>query len=519
MSAVGTHANPASSEPAASVSAGSIYRRLGVEPIINCAGVRTNYGGSNPLPEVLAAMEAAATAFVDMDELMASVGQQLGIAVGAEWGIVTTGSAAALALATASCLTGNDPEAMLALPQSGNQRGTVVMPSGHRFAYDHAIRMTGAEIRTVATNTDLRHALGDAPAMLCTLGRKDLGDLGRFEDVADLCRRHDVPVLVDAAAQAPERPDPWLERGADLVVYAGGKYVRGPQSTGFLLGSKALTTTAWLHAAPHQAWGRPMKVGKEEIVGALVALRNWLERDPERDERRWSTHLAVIAADLNPLRAVSTRLLTGTSSTVVPRLQVSWDPAQRPITSDEVRRRLMAHRPRVLVHDFWSTPASVTLDPFNLTTDEAAVVGKALRMVLDGPLPRKISRSANQGLVIDVEGTWSVEMRFAHLRAEHRLLLVQAGASIRGRHFARSSSGEIEGHLESNKLFLMARHAGEPMARYYAFEGNVEGDEASGTLVLGASADEHLGPVFRAQFGTGTWRAVRSNVLHHARTL
>ena len=63
----------------------SIYRAIGVEPIINCRGTFTIIGGSVELPEVLAAIEEASRHFVQYDELAEGVGRRLAEITGAEW--------------------------------------------------------------------------------------------------------------------------------------------------------------------------------------------------------------------------------------------------------------------------------------------------------------------------------------------------------------------------------------------------------------------------------------------------
>ena len=90
------------------------YLALGVRPFINCCSVRTLHGGSLMLPQVRDAMAAASHQFVNLDELMEAAGRRLAELTGAEWGIVTCGSAAAVALAAAACVAGNDPIKILA---------------------------------------------------------------------------------------------------------------------------------------------------------------------------------------------------------------------------------------------------------------------------------------------------------------------------------------------------------------------------------------------------------------------
>src|SRR5437899_12538319 len=122
------------------------YLALGVRPFINCCSVRTMHGGSLMLPRVRAAVDAASRQFVNLDELMDAAGRRIAELTGAEWGVVTCGSAAAVALGTAACVAGNDPAKMLRLPFTEGMVNRVIIPRQQRFAYDQAVRMIGCHI-------------------------------------------------------------------------------------------------------------------------------------------------------------------------------------------------------------------------------------------------------------------------------------------------------------------------------------------------------------------------------------
>src|SRR3954462_4730372 len=200
------------------------YLALGVRPFINCCSVRTMHGGSLMLPRVRAAMDAASRQFVNLDELMEAAGKRLAELTGAEWGIVTCGSAAAVALGTAACVAGNDPVKMLRLPFTEGIVNRVILPRKQRFAYDQAVRMIGCHIVEIDTRAELDKALEEPVAMVCLLGKQEHLSEVRLEEFAPVCKPRGVPILVDAASEHLENPSPWLQRGADLVVYSGGKF-------------------------------------------------------------------------------------------------------------------------------------------------------------------------------------------------------------------------------------------------------------------------------------------------------
>src|SRR5215469_11053061 len=308
------------------------YLALGVRPFINCCSVRTMHGGSLMLPQVRAAVDAASRQFVNLDELMAAASKRIAELTGAESGIVTCGSAAAVALGTAACVAGNDPVKMLRLPFTDGMVNRVVIPAKQRFAYDQAVRMCGCHIVEIETRTDLDRALAEPVAMVVLLGKQEHLTEVRLEEIAEVCRPRGIPIMVDAASEHIERPSPWLVRGADLVIYSGGKFLRGPQTSGLLLGNKRLVEAAWRNGSPHQALGRPMKVSKEDIIGVLAALEHWFgERDPAVERLKWEDDLKTIAARLTRLDGVESEVIAPAGVDRVPRLKIAWDRARFPL--------------------------------------------------------------------------------------------------------------------------------------------------------------------------------------------
>ncbi|MCA1385506.1 MULTISPECIES: hypothetical protein [unclassified Bradyrhizobium] len=487
---------------------GWIYREFGVEPLIQCAGVRTNYGGSNPSDEVIAAMNAAARAFVDLDELAEAAGERMAQLTGAEWGVITAGATAGLALATAACIAGNNPELMLRLPDTSGLRNTVLIPSDQRFAYEQALRVAGAEVVSIGTTEEFAHALDGSVAMICLLGRMDDESVLPLSSLLPLARARGVPILVDAAGLSPDKPDSWIKKGADLVVYAGGKYIRGPQSTAIVLGKERLCRSIWWNGTPHQAFGRSMKVGKEEVVGAVVALDRWINSQSAKDERdQWLARSNRIEAYLVSLPGVTTEVLPWASFAAAIRLKIIWDADIIPFDAEDLRLALLQQRPRILIHDFWSTPTSIMLDPVNLSDEEADIVGRALASAFR--MPQSIVRVTPYfPAEVNFSGSWRVEMQFLHGSATHHIKIQQDGELISGVHHTASSSGDISGEVHGRHIHFEAAHEQVPISLFYGFEGEFAQDgSVSGKVRLGGATKEHLGPVFKGQYGFAEWHA------------
>ena len=229
-----------STAAAAKADSPEIYTRIGAQPFINLTATYTINGGALTLPEVKEAMEAASHWPMNLDELMAKVGARIAELLGAESAIVTSGAAAALANATAGIITGGDPEKMQQLPDLTGLKNEVIVPKASRNTYDHAIRSVGVRMIEVETLSDVLGVLNARTALIAVLGTGEARSKVRLEQLVEVGKRAKVPVLVDAAAELPVMPHPYLSRGADLVAHSGGKYLRGPQCAGLLIGRKDL---------------------------------------------------------------------------------------------------------------------------------------------------------------------------------------------------------------------------------------------------------------------------------------
>ncbi len=484
------------------------YLALGVRPFINCCSVRTMHGGSLMLPQVRAAMDAASRAFVNLDELMEAAGRRLAELTGAEWGVVTCGSAAAVALGTAACVAGNDPVKMLRLPFTEGMVNRVIIPRSQRFAYDQAVRMIGCRIVEVETREDVDRALEERVAMVVLLGKQEHLCPVRLEEFAAIMKPRGIPIMVDAASEHLERPSPWLERGADLVIYSGGKFLRGPQTSGLLLGSRPLVEAAWRNASPHQALGRPMKVSKEDIVGVLAAVEYWFEeRDGAAERQQWYDDLAVIAERVKQAPRTQAEIVEPQGVDMVPRLVVSWDRWHYPLDGLELRQRLLDGEPRIMLDDNSASEDSIAVDPFQLQPGEALQVGEAIAAAL-----RETSAAAPNEAEpppVEVAGNWELRVDFLQGSRTHRLDLEQRGARLVGRQQSSEFDGPVHGWLSGAMIQLAFASRYEASTMSFLFDGEVVDGVMSGRAVLGAASDQNAGIVNRSQFGAGRWQARR----------
>lgn len=484
------------------------YAALGVRPFINCCSVRTMHGGSLMLPEVRAAMDAASRQFVNLDELMEAASRRIAELTGAEWGIVTCGSAAAVALGTAACVAGNDPVKMLRLPFTDGMVNRVIIPRKQRFAYDQAVRMIGCHIVEIDTREELDKVLEEPVAMVVLLGKQEHLTPVRLEEFASVCKPRGIPIMVDAASEHIEKPSPWLKRGADLVIYSGGKFLRGPQTSGLLLGDKGLCQAAWRNGSPHQALGRPMKVSKEDIVGVIAALEVWFgARDDAAERRRWYDDCAAIAERLGQIDGVKGEVLDPEGVDRVPRFKITWEGGRYPLDGMALREAVLDGEPRVMLDDNSATENSIAVDPFQLQPGEASQVGDAIVAALRASLTNRAPETVAPAPA--VAGEWELRVAFMHGARSHRLALEQQGNDLAGRQRSAQFEGPLEGRLDGDRVQFAFGTRYEASNLSYRFEGRIANGAMAGTVLLGAASDTSPGLVNRTQFGAGSWEAHR----------
>ncbi len=381
--------------PAAVRDSTNVYERIGVRPLINARGTWTYLSGSLMLPEVRQAMESASRQFVDMFELQAAVGKRLAALSGAESGMITSGSAGAMAAATAACMAGTDPKKIWQLPDTTGMKNEVVMLGG-RIAFDSAIRLTGAKLVVVKDLSELQPALNSQTAMVYTTWRDE-----RLAKALAMTKAVNVPLLLDDAAGIPpfENLKRYANQGVDLYCFSGGKGMRGPQCSGVLLGRKHLIDGALRNYNPNEgAVCRPMKVGKEEIIGMLTAIETWEKIDLSALNREWNSRVQRIAKLVETVPGVSTKVYVPEDGNSYPTLKVNWDEQAFKLTVEQCDEQLRAGTPRIEVltnsnpsmvkgaedGDGKHEPQKNQMEIISMTLQdgEDLIVGKRLREIL-----------------------------------------------------------------------------------------------------------------------------------------
>lgn len=330
-------------------------QELGVTPIINARGHNTSMTGSLMRPEVMKAINKSADRFVVLDDLHDKVGERIAERIGCESAMVPSGAAAALTLGTAACITGMDTEKILQIPNLPGPQREVIVQKSHRYGYDHAVKNAGIKMIEIETPRELEEAVNENTVMMHFFNRKNDDGQIQAEEFVELGKKHGIPTFNDCAAELPPVDNLWryTDMGFDLVTFSGGKEIRGPQSAGLLLGRKDLIAAARKQHVPNSnTIGRGFKVNKEEMIGMMIALEEYLETDHKevQNERRRRAKYVGDYIDSIPSVDQNIEMEEGHVGQVyVPVLKVSWDENVIQRTPGDILEALRKGRPSIVI--------------------------------------------------------------------------------------------------------------------------------------------------------------------------
>jgi D-glucosaminate-6-phosphate ammonia-lyase len=396
-----------------------VYEGLGIQPFVNAWGPMTRFGGGIMAPEVASAMLAATQACVDILELQARASRMIAELTGAEAGCITSGAAAAVLVGTAACVTGMDPGKMNRLPDTAGMRNQVIVMRSQRNSYDHALRAVGVTLIEVGLSDrfsgtglrdseawEIKDAITDETAAIFYVAKPF--SLPKLPEVAAIAHEAGLPLLVDAAAELPPAGNlrRFIAEGADLVAFSGGKAINGPQGSGILCGRRDLVGAALLQqidldyipeewepprglidgrnlpGLPRHGIGRSCKVGKEQIVGALTALRLFArEGDDGRRKRLHAVAEAMVGA-LCGLTGLSAAIIADPAGTGMPVVEIALDLKAAPLSGKELLEQLRKGSPRIEANPWRAEEGRLILSPACLRAGDPALIGRRLREIL-----------------------------------------------------------------------------------------------------------------------------------------
>ncbi len=364
----------------------SVYEALGVQPIINAAGTITTLGGSLMPPAVIAAWTAASQSFVNLLDLQDRVGEKIAQLLNVEAALVTTGAAGGILVGTAAAVTHRDRSLIGRLPLPAEMGLEVIRQRAHHECYDNQVQACGVRFVDVDTRQDLERAINERTVMMFSYNVHEAEGKIPQRDWVEVARQRNIPTLLDAAADTPPLDALWRynKMGYDMVVFSGGKGLRGPQDAGLLLGRKQLIEAAKLNTAPHCGnIGRGLKVSKEDMVAMWAAVERFVSLDHEAERRELERRIGVLEQALAGLPTVETKRIMPPIANQVPHLLVFWDEQRVKLTRAQMKEQLSQGKPPIATARVKGTGEDGFLvSVFMLKPGEEEIVAARLREIL-----------------------------------------------------------------------------------------------------------------------------------------
>jgi D-glucosaminate-6-phosphate ammonia-lyase len=360
-----------------------IYRRFGLDNVINAAGKMTALGGTAQSDAVAHAQAEAARGHVDIEMLRRRAGELVAHYTGAEAASITPGAAAGIAIAVAACITGTHLDRVLRIPDTDGLRRRVVLQAGHDINFGASVRqmiqLGGGRAEIIGWANSVPKALlddalkshDDVVAVLFVQSHHSVQEqMIALEDCIAAAHRSHVPLIVDAAAEEDLRR--YVALGADLVTYSGGKAIGGP-TVGFIAGHKALIDACELQ---QRGIARAMKVGKEQIAGLLVALERYATRDASADHARQNTLVGEMAVRLAGITGLRTYRKPDEAGRGIERLAL-----QRSDGGDirELVRYLASGSPSIRTRNHHLDDGIALVDPREIDAAQAQIITDRVR--------------------------------------------------------------------------------------------------------------------------------------------
>jgi L-seryl-tRNA(Ser) seleniumtransferase len=366
----------------------NLVKELGIRTFINAAGTYTTMSASLMHEEVMDAIDQSAKEFCMLNEVQDKVGEKIAQMVHAEAAMVTAGAFSALTLGMAGILTGTDAEKIKRLPhrlQEAGMKSEVLLQKGHFDGYEQALHNTGVTIIPVETAEDVARAVNEKTASMHFLNCNALEGKIMHDEWLELAKKYNLPATIDIAADVPPVSNLWKynDLGFSFVALSGGKAIRGPQSTGVLMGKKEIIAGARLNDSPNGVTiGRGMKVNKEEMLGMYAALDKYINEDHDKEWKMWEDNIGYINDAVKKVKGITTEITVPPIANHTPKLTITWDKNIVHLDQKQLGEKLRNGDPSIEVISWGEPDNNISLTVFMLKKGEHKIVAKRIQQEL-----------------------------------------------------------------------------------------------------------------------------------------
>lgn len=366
----------------------TVYEEIGLPRVVNASGRVTVLGVSTISDKVAKAAVAGGQSYVVVEDLLDKAGEIISQYTGGEDSCPTVCASAAIALSVAGMISRGKKTIMDRLPDSTGLANEIILQKGHVINFNAPIetmlRLGGgvpveAGCATEVVVEDVEELINEKTVALLYVKSHHCVQKGMLDlpTMIDIAHRHNLPLMVDAAAEEDFRK--YIAMGADLVCYSGAKALEATTS-GFVTGKKELIS--YIKKQYHGV-GRAMKVGKEAIMGLLAALEQYENKDKQAEVAKNVKIVDWLVDEINQIPNLKAQKIQDEAGRAIFRARVFVDPEKAGMTATELEGKLKAGTPTIRCRTEFMSLGSLDFDPRPLVEGDKELIVAKLKEIME----------------------------------------------------------------------------------------------------------------------------------------
>lgn len=365
----------------------SVYNQYNVKPVINASGRMTALGVSTPSATVAQRVDFGLNHYFEIKDLVDKTGAYIADMLKVEDAVVVSCASAGLAQSVAAMIVRGDRYRLDNLhAHSHPVPSDIVLPKGHNVNFGAPVgtmitlgggRVVEAGYANECSAEQLAAAITPNTAAIVYIKSHHCvqKSILSVEQAVSVARQHNLPLIVDAAAE--EDLQLYYQLGADLVIYSGAKAIEGPTS-GLVLGKKQYINWVKQQSA---GIGRAMKVGKEGVLGLTLAIEEYLQREKESGQQMLEK-MADFITQLNTLTGVNAKPVWDSAGRDIARTEIGFDPALTGISTPDIVSRMKQHTPAIYCRAYRMNENKIEMDVRSVQQSELAQIFAVIQQIL-----------------------------------------------------------------------------------------------------------------------------------------
>ena len=367
-----------------------IYQKYNLKKVINASGRMTILGVSTPRPEVVNTVCEGLNEYFEIKDLVDKTGQYIANLLNVENAVVVSCASAGIAQAVAGVIVKDDLDLLMNLHSSDKYvPREIIVPKGHNVNF-------GAPIGTMVglgggIVVEAGYANECKPEHIESLINPDTAailyvkshhcvqkSMLSVAQTASIAKKYNIPLIVDAAAE--EDLQTYYQQGADLVIYSGAKAIEGPTS-GLVIGRQQ--AVEWVKRQS-QGIGRPMKVGKEGILGLTKAIELYITEPKQETGQQMVAKMTPFIEKLNAIAGVSAKVVWDGAGRDIARAEISFDAKVTGKSAQDMVHLMKQGKIAVYFRDYKANEGKVDADVRSVTGEQLDIIYNKIKAIIQG---------------------------------------------------------------------------------------------------------------------------------------